>query len=122
MSITIIAARPGWYVAMFQPRIAFGDGDGWDDHLDLMPIVAWEIEREECLGKISHSVQPLTIDGNMNNHAKWWAIKTPEGKYSTPDGMCDDEAEAIDVLKQVYGEELKESAMRSSPKMIRSGS
>jgi hypothetical protein len=115
---SIIAAQPGWYVAMFVPR--FAGSDGWDAYLNLMPIVAWDIEREELTAHTEdnleepqhfyHRVMPLTVDGNMNRWAKWWAIKTPDGRFSTPDGMCDNEADAMDVLKQMHDEDLKERA------------
>jgi hypothetical protein len=116
MTITIIAARPGWYVAMFTPALT--GHDGWPDHLSLRPIIAWEIERvarEQDFGRpglprVVHSIMPLTVEGNMDQFADWWAIKSPDGKYSTPEGICDDEAEAIDVLKTVYAECLRERA------------
>ena len=67
---TIIAARPGWYVAVFVPREDTNDGA---DQFDLTPIVAWEIERSEqpfhpMAGRpgeqcISHAVIPAREKG-----------------------------------------------------------
>jgi len=120
-SHTIITAQPGWYVAMYVRGLK--GADGWDEHLSLRPIIAWDIEREDVDAKdtsrVWHNVTPLTVDGNMNHYAEWWAIKTPDGKYSTPDGMCDNEPDAMDALKQVYEQDLKERAAASAQRSAR---
>jgi hypothetical protein len=115
---TIIAARPGWYVAVFVPREKTEDEQA--DQFDLTPIVAWEIERSERpyhpsagrLGEkcIFHSVMPLTLDGNMDNWVVGWAVKTPDGKYNTPDFLADTEADALSYFRREYDAKDKERA------------
>jgi hypothetical protein len=115
---TIMAALPGWYIAVFI-RGMRGD-DGWEDHLSLHPIIAWEIERQQDDGwdradsddrnrYVWHNATPITIDGNKNHHVRNWAIKTPDGKFVVPgDTTLDNEAEAIEYLRELDDDEQRQ--------------
>jgi hypothetical protein len=124
---TTIPAHPGWYVAMFV-RGGSGEGKIWPDYLDLMPILAWEIGREEGAydrraGRsmqdrwVSHEPIPITVEGNMNRMGNPWAIKTPDGKYVVP-GLCscDNEADILKELRdQLEWEEHAREQVASAP-------
>jgi len=103
----IVPATPGWSVAVY-----IAPGKDYDGYLSLHPIIAWEIQREEgpCDPRaggqpgqryLSHSVMPLTVDGNMNNHGNLWAIKRPDGTYEIPGDCCfETEADMIEELRE----------------------
>jgi len=118
---TIIAARPGWYVAVFVPREDTNDGA---DQFDLTPIVAWEIERSEqpfhpMAGRpgeqcISHAVIPLTLDGNMKYSSDEWAVKTPDGTYHTSYYLAANEADALDCFRRDYDARQEEKRAKEA--------
>jgi hypothetical protein len=118
---TIIAAAPGWYVAVFMPGCHSNadESDNWDDYLALQPIVAWEIERYQQRDHtrwhqhVSHEVMPLTTMGNMN-HVPNWAIKSPDGKFDFAGDIFDNEAEVIQELKEAASNRLTKPPARET--------
>ena len=102
---TIVPALAGWYVALFI------EGDkASGDHFALDSIIAWEIEREDrpyraSAGRpgercVSHYPMPITLEGNTNNMANQWAIKTPDGKFEfVGDQTCDNESAAVALCR-----------------------
>jgi hypothetical protein len=59
----MIAAPPGWYLAIFIEA-----GAGWPARLDEEPIVAWEIERRESRYRGERHIDrsPIPIVLNLN--------------------------------------------------------
>ena len=85
---TIIAARPGWYVAVFVPREDTNDGA---DQFDLTPIVAWEIERWASSKKddFCRTATPICTENYFNDNSALndgWMLRDPSGCYHDPDG------------------------------------
>ena len=111
-----VPAAPGWFVAM----LIEAGSEGGESFFSLKPIVAWEIER--CSGPlhpsaggrpgehyVEHSVEPITIDGNMNHYRNQWAIKRPDGQFEIPgDCTLENEADAIRHLTEALEYERKE--------------
>jgi hypothetical protein len=109
---TIIPAGPGWYVAVLIPGCHNNadESENWDDGLALQPIVAWEIERYQqpdhtrWKRHVSHDVTPLTTEGSRGDYSNPWAIKCPDGKFAVNGVMRDNEADAIQELKDLCDE------------------
>lgn len=107
--------RPaGLYVAEFTPAGEADNGEKWDDHFSLEPIVAWEIVREErtyyrSAGRhpsdrfVCHQTIPVTLNGNMENSLDAWAVKTPDGAFDfIADAFLPTEARALAHARAAY--------------------
>lgn len=110
--VSVVPATPGWYVG-FLVKAGKEGGESWDAFFSFDPIIAWEIERHDTpyhpkAGRIpgesfvTHSVQPITLDGSMNNDVDTWVIKRPDGRIEIPhDATCENEADAIKRLLRI---------------------
>ena len=89
-----IPAHPNWFVARFVEV----QKPNKRDVLDLEPIIAWEVWRED-----EHTwVLPITLDGTQIL-TLLCLIKDPSGKFHE-DGIavCNDEEEALKMLRRRY--------------------
>jgi hypothetical protein len=77
---TILAALPGWSVAVYIEGGKDGDKT-YEDYLSPRPIIAWDIEREKS--PIRHNVIPITVDGNMENCANPWRSRRQKASMSS---------------------------------------
>ena len=89
-----IPAHPNWFVA----RFVEAQKPDKKDLLDLEPIIAWEVWREDD----RTWVLPITLDGTQHLNLLC-LIKDPSGKF-LEDGIaiCNDEEEALKVLRRRY--------------------
>jgi hypothetical protein len=83
----IVPAQPGWYLVLYIEA-----AEGYPGGLSCEPIVAWDVER--CEGEYaetvrrprdetwtSHTVLPLTVNGNAEAVANLQALKRPDGTF-----------------------------------------
>jgi hypothetical protein len=103
---TTLTAQPGWHVAILVRA------DGCDE-IDIEPIIAWEIERDDEEGTVIHSTIPITLEGDLSDVGNVWGIKTPDGKFWTGDRMVDDEPAVIKALQErrEFREKMKAKAV-----------
>jgi hypothetical protein len=113
-STTIIPAAPGWFVALYISESTD------DDHLELEPIIAWEIDRsvnEYASGKgtfVFHEVMALTSMGNTETQGNIWAYKQPDGRFDIPhDRSFDTEKEAMQYMRKLDEEREAERKKRA---------
>jgi hypothetical protein len=82
---TVIAASPGWYVALLMP--------GNPASLDEDPIIAWSIEGSEDRSDDDasywyHRPKPILLCGeDLGLIANVWMIRDPLGRYHHPNGF-----------------------------------
>jgi hypothetical protein len=93
---TIIPAHPDWYVASF---VEEEPSQSLQALVFIHPIIAWELERDEY-GVVSP--WPITLVWDMNKlfreHPYLYAIKRPDGFFSSVEGVWMNEKEAIEML------------------------
>jgi hypothetical protein len=112
--VTIIAAEPGWFVAVFIEAVETSAACFVYD-----PIIAWEIRRER--GRYHHStgfpgtfvhcdVYPITVAERVDTGADGQPklIKRPDGRYeAVGDCVFESEQDAIKELSERAAAERK---------------
>jgi hypothetical protein len=94
--VTIIKAEPGWFVAWYCEEY-----DKTPACFVMSPIIAWDVkrkteQRDGGYNSGSHSITPITTDGNPYEAKNECAIKRPDGKFDIPhDQTLDSEQETL---------------------------
>lgn len=101
---TVIPAQPGWYVAEYCPP-----DEKHSDRFELVPVVAWEIERwEDAAAGEQHFPLAVTLDGPFAGEPMF---KRPDGKFQRTYGIVHaTEAGALNSCRQQYQRAAEQAA------------
>ena len=120
---SVVKADPGWAVAIY-----IKPGKHYEGHVSYDPIIAWAITYEEgphdphlspkafrARKRWHHrSVEPITYEhGDLTHYGGFWGVKRPDGTIFAADVYCKDEADFIEVAKQVIAAEAQKSKAAS---------